>query len=141
MMSLAQRQAESIQELNLLPDAHERLAALSSYVKPMLLPEPERLPERIVAGCQTQVWVHGQLDADGTCHFRAAASSPIVASLVAALCQFYEGGTPLEVLETEPELWTGTGLVKILSPTRLHGLSAVRARLCLLARNWLPDVA
>jgi cysteine desulfuration protein SufE len=57
----------------------------------------------------------------------------MVAGLVAVLCDLYSGVTPEEAVEVEPELWTRCGFTKILSPTRLNGLAAVRGRIRELA--------
>ncbi|MCA1964406.1 MAG: SufE family protein, partial [Prosthecobacter sp.] len=88
-MSLSARQAEWIADLNLIPSAHERLSALSSYIPRVLLPEAERADALLVPGCVSRVWVHGAL-VQGRTRFRCAADSPMVAGLVALLCALYE---------------------------------------------------
>ncbi len=134
-MSLAAKQAELIDDLNLIENAQERLAALSSYVAKTRLPEDLKSEDLIVPGCVSRVWVHGTV-ADGLTQFRSAADSPMVAGLVAVLCDLYSGVTPEEAAEVEPELWTRCGFTKILSPTRLNGLTAVRGRIRELAHAW-----
>jgi cysteine desulfuration protein SufE len=53
----------------------------------------------------------------------------MVAGLVALLCHLYDGAKPEEVMAVEPEVLKECGLVKVLSPTRLNGLNAVRQRM------------
>lgn len=131
-MTLAAKQDELIADLNLIEDAHERLAALSSYIPGTLLPETLRHDELLVPGCISRVWVHGELR-DGRTHFRCAADSPMVAGLVALLCHLYSDAEPAEVESVEPQLWQACGFTKLLTPTRLNGLASARTRL----REWV----
>lgn len=134
-MNLNDRQTQLIEDLNLIDTPHERLAALISYVPRVLLPEAERVEALLVPGCVSRVWVHGSLLA-GRAHFRCAADSPMVAGLVAILCYLYSEALPPEIAAVEPELWEKCGLLKVLSPTRLNGLAAVRQRLREIAETW-----
>ncbi|MES2598686.1 MAG: SufE family protein [Verrucomicrobiota bacterium] len=134
-MSLTAKQNELIDDLNLIENAQERLAALSSYVVKARLPEDLKTDELIVPGCVSRVWIHGTVK-DGLTQFRGTADSPMVAGLVAVLCDLYSGVTPEEAAEVEPELWSRCGFTKILSPTRLNGLAGVRGRIRELAGRW-----
>ncbi len=134
-MSLAAKQTELIDDLNLIEDAHERLGALTSYVARTRLPEELKTDDLIVPGCVSRVWVLGELR-EGLTHFRCAADSPMVAGLIALLCDLYNESTPAEVAAVEPEIWTRCGFMKLLSPTRLNGLDAVRGRIEALAQQW-----
>lgn len=135
-MSLSAKQTELIDDLNLIEDAHERLSALTSYVARTRLPEELKTDDLIVPGCVSRVWLHGELR-DGLTHFRCAADSPMVAGLIALLCDLYSAATPAEVARIEPEVWSRCGFTKLLTPTRLNGLAAVRARLKELASGWV----
>ncbi len=130
-MSLADKQAELIADLNLIEDPQERLAALSSYVAAVHLPEVERDDSLLVPGCVSRVWLHRALVA-GRARLRCAADSPMVAGLAALLCHLYNGESPAEIAAVEPELWRGCGFDKRLSPTRLNGLASMRT----LLRDW-----
>ena len=134
-MTLIEKQNELISDLNLIEDAHERLSALTSYVSRTQLPDDMKSDELIVPGCISRVWVKGELK-DGMTHFCCAADSPMVAGLVALLCDLYSGATPAESSTMEPEVWQKCGFLKILTPTRLNGLSAVRGRIKELSLSW-----
>jgi len=134
-VTLIEKQNELISDLNVIEDAHERLSALTSYVSRTQLPDDMKGDELIVPGCISRVWVKGELK-DGMTHFRCAADSPMVAGLVALLCDLYSGAIPAESSTMEPEVWQKCGFVKILTPTRLNGLAAVRARIKELSSNW-----
>ena len=128
-MTLLQKQAELIADLNLIENAQERLAALSSFIPALRLPEAERDDSQLVPGCVSRVWLESRLDGSGRCQFRCSADSPMVAGLVALLCHLYTDSTPAEAAETEPQIWSECSFHKVLSPTRLNGLTAVRNRI------------
>ena len=125
-MTTAERQRALIAKLAIIEDAHERLAAITGRAKkwPGIAKE-ERVEERLVRGCSSRVWLVGEMR-EGRCHYRFDADSPLVKGLVALLCEVYDGGTPEEVVATEPEVAAALGLDRMLSPTRLNGLAAVR---------------
>ncbi|TDU81164.1 cysteine desulfuration protein SufE [Prosthecobacter fusiformis] len=127
-MTLQEKQAELIEDLNLIENVQERLAVLNSYIPRVALPEAERSDALLVPGCVSRVWVLGEFR-EGRCHFRCAADSPMVAGLVALLCHLYTDSEPAEVIAVEPEIWAGCMFHKVLSPTRMNGLAAVRTRL------------
>ena len=125
-MNLADRQRKLIAKLAIIEDAHERLAAITSRAKKWPVPsESERTDARLVRGCSSRVWLVGELRA-GRCHFRIDADSPLVKGIATLLCEVYDGGTPDEIAATEPEIFTALGLDRMLSPTRLNGLAAIR---------------
>lgn len=133
-MSLAAKQQSLIDDLNLIGDVHERLAALSSFAPAVALPAALKTDDRLVPGCLSRVWVHGDVQ-EGRIYFRCDADSPLVKSLVALLCHLYSGATPAEVAGAEPDVLQACGFTKVLSPTRLNGLANVRARIRALAAD------
>lgn len=131
-MSLAAKQQSLIDDLNLIGDVHERLAALSSFAAAVALPAALKTDDLLVPGCLSRVWLHGDVR-EGRTSFRCDADSPLVKSLVALLCHLYSGATPAEAAAVEPLVWQACGFTKVLSPTRLNGLAHVRARIRALA--------
>lgn len=128
-VTLAEKQQQMIDDLLLIEDAQERLAAVVDRAKPRPpLPEAERSEPNRVKGCISAAWVMGELRG-GRCHFRSDADSPLVRGLLALLCDFYSDATPADVAATEPQLFEKTGLARSLSPTRLNGLRSVRAKI------------
>jgi cysteine desulfuration protein SufE len=125
-VTLADHQRALIAKLAIIEDAHERLAAITSRAKKWPVPaESQRTDERLVRGCSSRVWLVGEIR-DGRCHFRVDADSPLVKGLATLLCEIYDGGTPAEIVATEPEIVSALGIDHMLSPTRLNGLAAVR---------------
>jgi len=128
-MSLAEKQSRIIARLSVIEDAHERLAALMSRAKKIPAPAAEQLTEENrVQGCQSRVWLSGEF-AEGACHWRMESEAPMVKGLVGLLCELYEGAAPEEVIAFEPTLFEDLGIVRMISPTRIAGLEAVRMRM------------
>ena len=134
---LAQKQQELIDDLNLIHDPHERLAALTSRRVAFKLEKHLLLEQNLVKGCVSRVWLACRRES-GRCTFQCEADSPMVAGLVALLCDLYSGNTPEEIVAVEPEVWEKAGLARLLSPTRLNGLAAVRSRIRELASEPSP---
>ncbi|XHR30850.1 MAG: SufE family protein [Chthoniobacteraceae bacterium] len=134
-MTPSQRQSELIARYSILPDAHERLAALStrrSRVAPV--PAEERTDEKRVPGCVSKVWMDAWME-NGRCHLRMHAESPLVGALASVLCEIYDAATPEEIEATEPAIFQELGIEANLSPTRLNGLANLRARIVAFARE------
>lgn len=125
------KQQQLIQDLLLLPDAQERMSALVAAASSSLTTE-EKLPQHEVKGCQSRVWIIGQVSGE-RCYFRSDADSPVVKGLVHLLCQVYNDEHVDDVLTEEPVLWEQLDLHKMLSPTRQQGLAAVRQKIRSLA--------
>jgi cysteine desulfuration protein SufE len=134
-VTLAEKQQSLIDDLNLIHDPHERLAAVVSRVAKPSLPEAERADSLLVPGCVSRVWLAGSCE-DGRCRFRCDADSPLVRGLVALLCDLYSEAQPGEVTMVEPAVWERCGLARLLSPTRLNGLAAARRRIAELAAGF-----
>ena len=132
-MTLAEKQQQMIDDLLLIEDAQERLAAVVDRARTRPpLPASDRTEDNRVKGCVSAAWVVGELR-EGRCHFRSDADSPLVRGLLALVCDLYSDAPPDEVMTTEPVLLENSGLARSLSPTRLNGLRSVRARIRELA--------
>ncbi|MGA8277407.1 MAG: SufE family protein [Rhodanobacteraceae bacterium] len=89
-------------------------------------PESARDDEHKVHGCQSQVWLVAQGDAD-CLELRAISDSVIVSGLIALLLRVYSGRSAAEIIATEPRFIETIGLARHLSPTRSNGLVAMLA--------------
>lgn len=135
-MSLAEKQRQLIEDLNLIPDVQERLSALTTYAARMRLDPAHQVDENLVPGCVSRVWLHGELR-DGLTRFDCEADSPMVKALAAVLCDLYSEATPDEVVAVEPEIWQQCQFTKMLTPTRLNGLTNVRRLIREKAAAWV----
>jgi cysteine desulfuration protein SufE len=137
-MSLAERHQRLTEDLSIIPDRQERLSAIVDRTRKLQpFPASERIADYRVAGCQSAVWLIGQLQPDGTLTLRCDADSPMVKGLIHLLCEAYSGATPAEIAATEPAFLDELELLRDLSPTRRNGMLAVRNRIRELARAAL----
>lgn len=84
--------------------------------------EKNKTKSNLISGCQSRVWLNGELTDDGKVIFTADSDAIITKGIVALLLRVYSGRSPEEILETEPEFIDKIGLKENLSPTRANGL-------------------
>ncbi|RFC44520.1 MAG: cysteine desulfuration protein SufE [Verrucomicrobia bacterium] len=136
-MPFTEHQQQLLDDLLIIEDAQERLGAVVDNAKQLPpLPAVDKTDQNRVTGCISQVWVLGELRADRCC-FRCDADGPLVKGLVAFLCAFYSGATPAEIAASTTDAIESLGLLRNLSPTRVNGLTAVRARIRELAAKMV----
>lgn len=87
-------------------------------------PAAWRTDDRLLAGCQSRVWLHTDPD-DGRLEFQAISDSAIVSGLIAILMRVYSGRDAAEIVRTPPDFISQIGLDEHLSPTRSNGLNAM----------------
>ena len=112
-------------EFNLFEDWTERykhIIKLGSKLPP--LDSSKKIDSNIVKGCQSQVWLHAELN-DGRIVFEADSDAAITKGLVALMVRMYSQQTPTDILETEPTFITEIGMNEHLSPTRANGLASM----------------
>ena len=84
-----------------------------------------RTEDRIVPGCQSQVWVDHKIDGDKLI-FQVDSDALIVKGLLAIVMAAYNNKTKQEILDFDIEAYfEKLDLVKHLSPTRGNGLKAM----------------
>ncbi|WP_372655652.1 SufE family protein [Halobacteriovorax sp.] len=88
------------------------------------LPEEFRLESNKVKGCQSQVWLHAELEGDKVI-FKADSDAAIVKGIIALLLSVYSDATPDEILATKPDFLETIGLRQHLSMSRANGLSSM----------------
>src|ERR1035437_6918541 len=101
-MTLAERHRQLIDDLSIIPDRQERLAVIVDRTRRLQpFSQAERIDNHRVTGCQSTVWLIGELRPDGTLAIRCDADSPMVKGLIHLLCESYSGATPAEIAATE----------------------------------------
>lgn len=118
-------QQQIIDEFSFFDDWLERYQYLIDLGKklPPLHPE-EMTDDRLLSGCQSNVWFIADGDASRL-EFRANSDAAIVSGLIALLLRVYSGRSAEEILGTEPRFVDAIGLSEHLSPTRANGLNAM----------------
>lgn len=93
------------------------------------LPESLRTEDRLVRGCQSQVWIEVG-EADGRLALDVDSDAFIVKGLLAVVLAAYNQRTPQEILAFDIDAYFDRlGLMQHLSPTRGNGLRAMVARI------------
>jgi len=103
-------------------DRYQYLIDLGRRLPP--LSEDEKTDDKLLAGCQSRVWLHLEGDADEIV-IRANSDAAIVSGLIALLTQVYSGCSAQQIVDTEPYFIEKIGLADHLSPTRANGLHAM----------------
>ncbi len=99
------------------------------------LPEEERTADRLVRGCQSQVWLVSR-NQNGKLLFDVDSDAVIVQGLLALVLAAYNDKTPKEILEFDIEQYfTELDLERHITPTRGNGLRAIVAKINALAKN------
>ena len=118
-------QDEIIDDFSLFPewlDRYQYLIDLGRKLEP--LAEGEKTDDKLLAGCQSQVWLYLEGNADRVT-IRANSDAAIVSGLIALLARVYSGCSAKQILETKPYFIEAIGLSSHLSPTRANGLHAM----------------
>ncbi|TDV54311.1 cysteine desulfuration protein SufE [Pseudomonas graminis] len=95
--------------------------------------DEEKTDERLVDGCESKVWLVGDV-IDGRWQFRAASDARLIRGLVALLLARVNGLSSQALQEVDLVSWfTQLGLSRQLSPSRSNGLNAVLQKMRQLA--------
>jgi cysteine desulfuration protein SufE len=110
-MSIQEIQAEIIDEFSMFDDWMQRYEFIIDLGK--------SLP--IIQGCQSKVWVHGEL-ADDNIVFTADSDAILTKGIIAILIRVFSNQKPADILEANTDFIDDIGLKEHLSPTRANGL-------------------
>ena len=118
-------QDEIISSFSMFPewlDRYQYLIDLGRKLPP--LAEGEKTEDKLLSGCQSQVWLHLEGNANEIV-IRANSDAAIVSGLIALLISVYSGCSAQQIVDTEPYFIREIGLSEHLSPTRANGLHAM----------------
>jgi cysteine desulfuration protein SufE len=97
------------------------------------LPEALHTPERLVKGCQSNVWIEVGIN-QGKLQFQVDSDAHIVRGLLVVVLAAYENKTPAEIMAFDiDEYFRQLDLERHLSPTRGNGLRAMVVRILSIA--------
>ncbi|MDQ6902644.1 MAG: SufE family protein [Bacteroidota bacterium] len=88
------------------------------------LEDKYKLPENIIKGCQSTVWLGTEFK-DGKIFFKADSDAVIVKGLVSMLISVLSGLTPDEILNAKLDFIREIGMMNHLAQTRSNGLLAM----------------
>lgn len=124
-MTIKEKQQEVIEEFAAFDDWMDKYSLLIELGNELdSFDEANRLPQNLIEGCQSKVWLHAELK-NGLIEFQGDSDAIIVKGIVALLLRVLSGHSPDEILETELFFIDEIGLKEHLSPTRSNGLVAM----------------
>lgn len=90
------------------------------------LPNEFLTEEWKVKGCQSQVWLVPQKNAEGTINFMGTSDALIVKGLISLVLCIYNGKSPDEIKNIDIDgIFSSLGLHEHLSPSRRNGLESM----------------
>ncbi len=128
-MTIAEKQQQLLDELNLFQDWTERyqyVIDLGKKLSPMA--EELQTSDRLIKGCQSQVWLDSTLEGDHVT-FLADSDSLITKGMIALFVRVLDGQTPDDILQADMSFIDETGLKEHLAPTRANALSLMATQM------------
>ncbi|MDO4762943.1 MAG: SufE family protein [Flavobacteriaceae bacterium] len=125
MKTIQEKQQELIDTFEFLSDweqKYEYIIDLGKELKNM--PEERKKESNLIKGCQSQVWLDAEFQ-DGKVIFYADSDGILPKGIISLLISLYNGHTPEEIIASDFEFISKTGLKEFLSPSRANGLSAM----------------
>lgn len=138
MKSIKEIQEEIIDEFSLLDDwmdRYELIIEMGGQLAP--LPESDKIPNNVIEGCQSRVWITGEMDGDGLLQLRADSDAVIVKGIIAMLLRVLSGQKPEDIVDADLFFINEVGLKEHLSPTRSNGLVSMVRHIKLLAASLI----
>ena len=90
------------------------------------------MPERLIKGCQSNVWLQAEQRA-GKVYFTADSDAIITKGLIALMIEVLNGHTAQDIASADVYFAEKIGLKSHLSPTRANGLASMLKQMKLYA--------
>jgi cysteine desulfuration protein SufE len=114
---IREKQEKVVQEFSQLKDWEDRYKRIIELGKQMPdMPAELKSEKNQVRGCQSQVWMHAELNSQKQMVIVGDSDALLVKGLVALLLSIYSGATPQEVLNTPPDFLKSLGFEEICLP-------------------------
>lgn len=126
MASITDTQLEITEEFELFEswmDKYEHIISLGRELP--LVDAAHKNDSNLIKGCQSQVWLHAELDADRKVRFTADSDAIITKGLIALVVRVFDGQAPELIAKAEVTVLDAIGLHQHLSPTRSNGLASM----------------
>ncbi|SRR5690625_3018774 len=120
-----------VDTLSFFDDWEERYTYIIELGK-ALPPYPEalKIESHLVRGCQSQVWLHIEVNDDGTLSLYVDSDALIVRGLAAIVLAALNQKTPQQILDFDMQAYfQAIDLLKHISPTRGNGVQSMVERI------------
>lgn len=122
MQSIGEIESEIIEEFELFDDWMDKYEHIIELGKDLPMINPEfKTEEYIIKGCQSQVWVKGDIEGDRI-KFTADSDAIITKGIVALLIRVLSNQQASEIAKAELQFIDEIGLKEHLTPNRSNGL-------------------
>jgi len=125
MNTIEDKQLQTIDDFSKFSDWEERYKHIIQIGKTLpSLEEKYKTEENRVKGCQSQTWLHADLDG-GKIVYQADSDAMIVRGLISLLLNVFSAQSPQAILNANVEFLTKIGLTTHLTLSRANGLAAL----------------
>jgi len=132
-MTIQEIQEEIVDEFDMFDDWMQRYEYMIDLGKSLpLIDESLKEDENLIKGCQSKVWLHGEMIEDKLV-FTADSDAIITKGIIAILIRAFSNQHPSAIIEANTDFIDEIGLKEHLSPTRANGLVSMIKRLKLYA--------
>lgn len=126
MTSITDRQNEIRDEFAFFEDWQEKYAHIIELGRELPKMDPAYKDDaHKVKGCQSQVWLHADLNEEGRVLLQAESDALIVQGLIAILLRIYQEQRPEDILKTDLTFLEEVGLLSHLTMNRTNGLNSM----------------
>ena len=140
MMTIESIQNEIIDEFSMFDDWMQKYEYMIDLGKSLpLISENNKLDDRLIAGCQSKVWLDAQL-IDGKINYTADSDAIITKGIIAILLRVFSNQTPNDILNSNTNFIDEIGLKEHLSPTRANGLVSMIKQLKIYALAFQAQI-
>lgn len=121
-MSIKEKEEEIIDEFAIYTDWMEKYEYIIELGKDLpLIDEKYKVEEKLIKGCQSQVWLHAEKEGD-VMKYTADSDAIITKGIIALLIRVMDNESPADVAKADLAFINEIGLQEHLSPTRANGL-------------------
>jgi cysteine desulfuration protein SufE len=132
-MTIQEIQDEIVDEFSMFDDWMQRYEYMIDLGKSLpLIDERLKKDENLIKGCQSKVWVHGEMKGDKLV-FTADSDAIITKGIIAILIRAFSNQPPAAIIDANTDFIDEIGLKEHLSPTRANGLVSMIKQLKLYA--------
>lgn len=130
-------QDEIIEDFSMLAEDMEStifyIMELGNKLPP--LEEKYRVPENLVKGCQSKVWLSTSFE-DGMVHFMADSNTDITKGLISLLIRVWDGRRPEEILQSDLYFIDRIGMKRVIGSQRSNGFASMIKQMRLYALGY-----
>lgn len=124
-MTINEIQDEIIEEFALFDDWTDKYEYIIDIGKKLSLLSPEyKTQENIIKGCQSQVWLHAQMNSNKL-QFAGDSDAVIVKGLIGLLIRVFSNQKPEDIAKANLYFIDNIGMSQHLAQTRSNGLASM----------------